>query len=580
MTSDPTVISADFLRAGYETPDTVGAYPRLSAEQLEVFAKVGREVPVVEEQILVRAGEQSDVFLIVTAGRVLVADGEPQLTPGAGAPAAWRDGEDAETMQVEIHGPGRFLGDIGLLEHQPAFSTVQVVESGTVLEVPRPEAERILLNDPQLGDLVLRACLIRRSIAMGGGSGLRIVGSCFSPRTRELLDFAARNRLPHRLLDLDDDPHAEALIRRFGLAVDDLPAVILGGSRLLRNPSAPQLASELGMRSDSAPAACDVLIVGAGPAGLAAAVYAASEGLSVVLTDAVATGGQAATSARLENYLGFPAGISGPELAERATIQAQKFGVAVRPAAAATRIGVEDGQLAVRFSDDSRVTARAVVVASGARYRRIPAATLERFELSNVFYAATVHEARTCGSAPVVVVGGGNSAGQAALFLAQTTRTVHLVVRSAGLEASMSRYLIAQIVDHPDLVVHFTTELVEARGGRHLEEVVLENRRTGSRFTVSARFVFVFIGAEPATAWVGPDIARDPDGYLITGFDATARGMDAGIGRSALETSMAGVFAIGDVRSGSVKRMSAAIGEGASVVRSVHEFLQSGASGR
>jgi thioredoxin reductase (NADPH) len=572
MTSDGTGASAGAEHpADFETPDRVGAYPRLSADQLEVFARAGREVPMAEGDVLVKAGERSDAFLIVTAGRVRVADGEPQAVMGAGTPAARQAREDAEALRVEIHGPGRFLGDIGLLEDQPTFSTVQAIESGAVLVVPRPEVERILLNDPLIGDLVLRACLIRRSIAIGSGSGLRIVGSRFSPRTRELLDFAARNRLPHRLLDLDQDAHAEFLVRSVGISVDDLPVVILGGSRVLRNPSPPRLASELGMRSDAAPAKCEVLIVGAGPAGLAAAVYAASDGLSVVLTDAVATGGQAVTSARLENYLGFPAGISGAELAERATIQARKFGAAVRTAAAATRIAVEDGLLAVRFSDDSSVTARAVIVASGARYNRIP--TLERLEVSSVFYAATVHEARTCGSAPVVVVGGGNSAGQAALFLAHTARAVHLVVRSGGLEASMSRYLIAQIVDHPGIVVHFNTELAEAHGESHLEGVVLEDRTTGTRLPVPARFVFVFIGSSPATEWVGPGIARDRDGYLITG--SAADGMDRAVGTSALETSMAGVFAIGDVRSGSVKRVSAAIGEGASVVQFVHEYLQS-----
>ena len=453
---------------------------------------------------------------------------------------------------------------------------MQAIESGAVIKVPRSEVERILLHDPLLGDLVLRACLIRRSIAIGTGSGLRIVGSCFSPRTRELLDFAARNRLPHRLLDLDEDEHAESLARSMGLSNEDLPVVILGGRRVLRNPTPPQLASELGMRSDTAPAECEVLIVGAGPSGLAAAVYAASDGLSVVLTDAVATGGQAATSARLENYLGFPAGISGSELAERATIQARKFGVTVRTSAAATGITVEDGLLTVGFSDGSGLTARTVIVSSGARYRRIPAPTLERFELSSVFYAATAHEARTCGDESVVVVGGGNSAGQAALFLAQTARKVHLVVRGEGLEASMSRYLIAQIVGHRSIVVHFNTELVEAHGDRHLEEAVLQNRRSGTRSTLPARFVFVFIGSSPATAWIGPDIARDRDGYLVTGSAAAVGGMDRAADMSPFHTSMAGVFAIGDVRSGSVKRMSAAIGEGASVVRFVYEFLYDG----
>lgn len=277
-----------------ETPDVIGAYPHLSAEQMSTLASRGRRRNVSQGEVLIQPGEQPSDFFVILGGHLLITDSETQA--GAGIP----DGE--QTGGVSIHGPGRFVGDIGLLEGQPSFVTVVAIEDGTVLEVPIAELQSIVLRDPILGEIILRAYLIRRSLAIGFGSGLRIIGSSFSPRTRELLDFIARNRLPHRLVDLDEDPKAEAFIRQSGLTLDDLPLVILGGQRLIRNPTPAALAAELGMRPPSSPSNCDVLVIGAGPAGLAAAVYGASDGLSVFICDSVATGGQAATSARIENY--------------------------------------------------------------------------------------------------------------------------------------------------------------------------------------------------------------------------------------------------------------------------------------
>jgi thioredoxin reductase (NADPH) len=444
-----------------------------------------------------------------------------------------------------------------------------------VLEVPISALERLVTGDPLIGDVILRAYLIRRSMAIGFGSGLRVVGSRFSPGTRRLLDFAARNRVPHRLLDLERDPAAEAIVRRLGLSVADLPVVIVGGSRILRNPSIAEVSDALGLRRTRPPTTSDVLVVGAGPAGLAAAVYAASDGLSVVLSDAVATGGQAARSARIENYLGFPSGISGGELAERATLQVAKFGAALFAPAAAEQLTSDGGALEVRFSDGTSVSPRTVVVASGMEYNRLAAENLDRFEYTSVYYAATINEARECGTDPVVVVGGGNSAGQAAVFLAQTASQVHLVVRGADLTASMSRYLIAQVEAHPRISVHRRTEVVEANGTDHLESVVVEHQPSGTREELTTAYLFVFIGATPATSWLGPDIERDERGYLITGPRATSA-TSSGSRRQALETSVPGVFAVGDARSGSVKRLSAAIGEGASVVRIVHDYLETG----
>ncbi|NUU07870.1 FAD-dependent oxidoreductase [Leifsonia sp. C5G2] len=535
-----------------ETPDALGAYPRLTPPQLQSLREHGTTVEVAEGQVLVRAGEPLDSFFAVLEGRIAVTDGDGR--------------------QIEVHGPGRFAGDIGLLEGQPSFVSIAALERGSVLAVPIPALERIVTSDPVLGDVILRAYLIRRSLAIGAGAGLRIVGSRFSPDTRRLLDLAARNRIPHRLLDLDGDRAAETIAQRLRLDVADLPVVIVGGSRILRHPSVAEVAAALGIANARPGPSCELLVVGAGPAGLAAAVYGASDGLSVVLSDAVATGGQAARSARIENYLGFPAGISGAELAERARLQAAKFGATVFAPAAAEHLAPADDGLTVRFTDGTTLSPRAVVVATGMEYRRLAARNLERFEYTSVYYAATVNEARECGTDPVVVVGGGNSAGQAAVFLAATASRVHLVVRGADLGKDMSRYLVVQVEENPRVTVHLQSEVVEAAGGSRLETVTVEHRPSGDREELATAHLFVFIGAVPATDWLGPGIQRDERGFLLTG----PRHGEPDDRTQPFETSVPGVFAVGDARSGSVKRMSAAVGEGASVVRMVHDYLATG----
>lgn len=553
-----------------ETPDSVGAYPRLTGAQLEKLALRGRTRTVKAGEVLTRNGEHPAAFFAVLDGHLLAADLEPEAT------------EPAATSQpaVTIHGPGRFVGDVGLLEGQPSFVTIMAIDDGAVLEVPVTELKSIVLSDPSVGETILRAYLIRRSLAIGYGSGLRIVGSRFSPRTRELLDFVARNRLPHRLIDLDEDPKAEAFVRQSGLTAADFPLVILGGSRLVKNPTPASLADELGMRPPVPPSNCDVLVIGAGPAGLAAAVYAASDGLSVYLCDRVAAGGQAATSARIENYLGFPSGISGAELAERALLQVRKFGATLDIPATVQRVIREDGRFRVEFTDGHEVSTDAVVVATGVQYRHLSAAGLERFETSDVFYAATAQESRLCGNAPVAVVGGGNSAGQAALFLARTASQVHLIVRGPDLLTGMSRYLVDQIEQNPTIDVLLSTEVVEARGKTQLEELVVRDG-SGQRRALRARHLFIFAGASPSTTWLDPSVARDQAGYLLTGEAARFHDDDVALADPErhplpLETSVPGIFAIGDVRSGSVKRMSSAIGEGASVVRQLHDYLNGG----
>ncbi|WP_431279358.1 FAD-dependent oxidoreductase [Leifsonia poae] len=553
-----------------ETPDTLGAFPRLTPAQQQVLSEVGSTASVSAGQVLARAGEPFGVFLVVVEGRIVVDYGDPVRYPTAEKPE--RASPDQTDARVEIHGPGRFVGDIGLLEGQPSFATITALEGGTVLTVPLPALERLVTRNQLIGDVILRAYLIRRSMAISFGSGLRVIGSRFSPDTRRLLDLAARNRVPHRLIDLESDPAADVIVRRLGLDVGELPVVIVGGTRVLRNPSVAEVSDALGLRRARPGATSDLLVVGAGPAGLAATVYAASDGLSVVLSDAVATGGQAARSARIENYLGFPAGISGAELADRATLQVAKFGATLFAPSTAQELIHEAGALEVRFSDGTSLTPRALVVASGMEYNRLAVRNLDRFEYASVFYAATINEARECGTDPVVVVGGGNSAGQAAVFLADTAAQVHLVARGTDLTTSMSRYLIAQVEAHPRIRVHRASVVAEAIGTDRLESIVVVHQPSETREEIAAPYLFVFVGSTPATSWLGPGIERDERGYLITGPSTASPDSR----KQPFETSVPGVFAVGDVRSGSVKRMSAAIGEGASAVRMVHDYLDTG----
>jgi thioredoxin reductase (NADPH) len=445
----------------------------------------------------------------------------------------------------------------------------------------------LVSQDPALGDLVLRAYLIRRSILIELGVGLRIIGSRFSPDTKRLLEFAARNLLPHRWIDLERDREAEELLSQLGVKPEDTPVVIWRGEQVLRNPSNPELARSIGLRDPSSvPISCDLVVVGAGPAGLAAAVYGASEGLTTVVLDGVATGGQAGTSSRIENYLGFPSGISGSELAGRAVLQAEKFGASINVPAEATALEQRDGHHVVKLDGGNAIAARTVIIATGARYRRLDVPRLEQFEETSVYYAATQVEARVCHNDPVAVVGGGNSAGQATVFLAQHAARVRLVVREDALNRNMSRYLVDRIERLGNVEVLLNTEVRELLGDDTLEALVVEDNRTGERRTVDARAMFVFIGVRPYARWLADQLALDDNGFILTGTDAAGlsragQAGQAGRGPLPLETSRPGVFAVGDVRSGSVKRVASAVGEGAMAVRLVHDHLQQvGGSGQ
>ncbi len=405
---------------------------------------------------------------------------------------------------------------------------------------------------------------------------MRIIGSCYDADTRRLLEFATRNRLPHRWIDLEKDPDADAFLRRMKVDRTDTPVVIFRTGKLMRNPSNSEVAAELGILvSPNHVGVCDLLVVGAGPAGLAASVYGASDGLTVTTVDAVAVGGQASTTSRIENYLGFPAGISGAELTERAVVQAGRFGVHVVVPAKVTAVAQDDGHFRAELGTSDCVRARAVVVASGARYRRLDVPGMARFETANVYYEATINERQACGVEPVAVVGGGNSAGQAAVFLADSTRVVYLLVRDRSLDAKMSRYLADQIESDARITVMTHTEIRELHGDEFLTSVEVEDTTTGSRKQLEARALFVFIGAQPQSSWLTGLVELDDHGFVLTGTD-----LDRGFGDrtrrvqpSILQTSQPGIFAAGDVRRGATRRVAAAMGEGAIAVALVNQYL-------
>lgn len=545
-----------------ETPDVYGAYPRLSDDQIATLEQGGSRRTVGIGEMLVREGERADHFFVVLAGKVAVSATD-----------------DAGNRRVKrVHGPRRFLGELGDLEGQAAFYTAEVVEPGEVLLVPTERVRELVAHDQELSDLILRAYLWRRSLLIQEGFGFRIIGSCYSPDTVRLREFAARNRLPHRWFDLERDKQAERLFERFGVTAQDTPVVIWGGA-VLRNPTNAELARRVGLPvPDTAVNESDVVVVGAGPAGLGAAVYAASDGLTTAAMERIATGGQAGTSSRIENYLGFPAGISGGDLAERAALQAVKFGARISVSAEIVRLESGDGQHQVTLADGTTLVARAVVLATGARYRKLAVPGIESFEGDGVYYAATVQEALVCGTGPVVIVGGGNSAGQAAVFLADRVSQVYVVIRGENLSKTMSRYLVDQVERHPRVTVRSCTEVREVHGDDKLKEVVIEDNRTSERQSIQTRALFVFIGADPHTSWLDGAVHLDDRGFIPTGPAALYSDVADGQMRTprqptTLETSRPGVFAVGDVRSGSVKRVSSAVGEGSMAVRQIHEYF-------
>ena len=543
-----------------------GRSPALDAGQLEVLRRYGTERDVAAGEVLFADGDE-------TYDLIVMLDGTAEIIQGHGRPGA---------TLIARYSRSQFLGEIGMLTGQRAYLTAVATSAGRVLAVPAARLRVVMASDPGLSDLILRTFLLRHSILMRRGAGLTLIGSRFDPDTRRLLEVLARNRLVSTWLDLEASPGAEAIVRGLDLPVADLPVVIVPGGPLLRNPGGRALLDALGMSGAEGPypaGACDLLVVGGGPAGLAAAVYGASEGLATILAEESALGGQAGTSSRIENLLGFPAGLSGEELAARAALQAQKFGARIKQAARAVSLSSAGGLHQVSFDDGDTVQAKSVIIATGAHYNRLPLDRLVEFEGVGVYYAATQAEAQACGTSPVAVVGGGNSAGQAALFLSRTCAEVHIIIRGESLEASMSRYLTDRIEQNPRIIVWPRTQVTALTGTGELQGVRIARASQQGETELAIRGLFVFIGAKPRTGWLDGQLAEDSDGFLLTGTDIPASGLGADITTPLfLETSWPGIFAVGDVRSGSVKRAAAAIGEGSMAVRLVFDRLQSAGS--
>jgi thioredoxin reductase (NADPH) len=537
--------------------------PALREDQTEILGRYGKTRMTEAGQVLFRAGDTQNDFVVVLEGEVEMID------DFAG---------EARTMGVMR--PGRFVGDLNMLTGQPIYLSAVVRVGGEVLAISRERLKEVVTEEPNLSDIILKAFLARRAWSVRTGLGLRIIGSRHSGDATRLRGFAARNRLPHVWIELEDDPNAEALLEGFGTDASETPVTIWQDKHVLKNPTNAELARAIGLKVDvPRKRTYDLVVVGAGPAGLGAAVYGASEGLSTLALESTALGGQAGTSSRIENYLGFPAGLSGFELASRALVQADKFGTQTAVPQEAVSVDREGDDYRIGLSEAGEVVARSVIAASGARYRRLDLPGLERFEGVSVHYAATQAEAQPFEREEVAVVGGGNSAGQAALFLAGRARRVYLLVRGHDLGKGMSSYLVDRVTDAENVELLANTEVRELVGEDRLEGVVVEDNRSGARRTLGAKALFVFIGAEANTGWLRGAVELDERGFVLTGGEISRSALGGDAWQKLLrepyllETSLPGVFAAGDVRSGSIKRVASAVGEGAMAVRLVHQYL-------
>jgi thioredoxin reductase (NADPH) len=544
-------------------PDVDQAFPKLTPEQVERIAVHGRMRRVERGEVLVAAGKPTPLFFVVRTGIIEALN----LT---------RDGEATVTTVL----PGQFTGEVTMLSGRRALVTLRMAEPGELIEVDRDQLLGLIQTDAELSEIFVRSFLLRRARLIEGGFGdVVLVGSNHSSDTLRIKEFLTRNAHPYSTIDPDNDPDVQHLLDRFQFSIEEIPVLICRGRTVLRNPTNREIADCLGFNdSVDQTHARDVIIVGAGPSGLAAAVYAASEGLDVLVLESNTPGGQAGSSSRIENYLGFPSGISGGELTARAYTQAQKFGAEMLIAEGATRLDCTRNAYTIEIDKGPRVPARTVIIATGAEYRKLPLENIGRFEGAGIYYGATFIESQLCEGEEVIVVGGGNSAGQAAVFLAQTARMVHMLVRSKGLADTMSRYLIRRIEENPAITLRTCTEITALEGNGHLERVQWRKDQSPAE-TRDIEHVFVMTGAAPSTNWLNGCLTLDSQGFIKTGPDLSRDDLIAAkwpLARQPhlLETSRPGVFAVGDVRAGNIKRVASAVGEGSIAISFVHQALQ------
>jgi thioredoxin reductase (NADPH) len=538
------------------------AFPELSEKDLAALAARGKIREVHAGEVLWEEGDRNRFFYAVLEGAIEII-GHQRGVP----------------QRVVVHHPGQFTGDIDVLSGRTVLVTGRVVQDGRVVELGTEDVRRAVAELPDLGRIILKAFLMRRELLIGEGyEGVRIIGSRFSPDAHRLRDFASRNAVPVNWIDLDTDQEAEGLLRQFNIPASATPIVLGSDGEWASNPSNAEFARCMGLETPlEANHVYDLVIVGAGPAGLAASVYAASEGLDVLTTESLAAGGQAGTSALIDNYLGFPAGISGAELTRNAMIQAQRFGARVSVQSPVRSLGINGGDRIVTLQDGTRLHSRCVLVASGVEYRKLDVPRFEAFEGAGIYYAATKMEADLCRGEEVVVVGAGNSAGQAIVYLSEFARRVHVVCRSE-LGRNMSRYLVDRIIGLPNVTIHWPASVTRLDGNGHIEGVEVKCT-DGKRAEIDTSALFLFIGADPNTSWLDGCVELDRKGFVLTGTGLPPTTADTdqwravGRGPFLLETSLPGVFAAGDVRSGSAKRVSSAVGEGAMAVSFVHAYI-------
>jgi thioredoxin reductase (NADPH) len=550
------------------------AFPRLTAAEVDALRPRGTVRAVDAGTVLFAEGDRDFSFFVVLSGAVEIVD----ASRGA-------------LRTVAVHEPGEFTGDVDMVSGRAALITARVSRPGEVLALDAAALRRVVTELPELAELILTAFLTRRTLLIDGGfAGVKIIGSRFSPAAHALREFATRNAIPFTWLDLETDPDAEALLRTMGVPASATPVVIGRDARWVSNPSVVAFARYMGLepRLDAGDV-YDLIVVGAGPAGLAASVYAASEGLRTLTIDAAAAGGQAGTSSRIENYVGFPTGISGADLAGSALLQAQRFGAQFSVPRRVAALRSDHGDRVVVLEDGTELRARAVLVASGIEYTRLAVPRLSEFEGAGVYYAATDMEARLCTGDAAVVIGGGNSAGQATVYLARHARQVHLVIRGADLGKSMSRYLVDRVERLENVTVHRGREIAALEGTRGLSGVRLRATQVRDasgddavgtdESRIATRALFVFVGAVPHTEWLRGCLALDAKGFVLTGEALGPAALAGDAWQAAnraphfLETSLPGVFAAGDARSGSAKRVAAAVGEGSMAVSFVHAHL-------
>ena len=529
-------------------------FPQISTEMADRVARYGVEERLAEGDLLVQRGQRGVDFFLILEGSVEIFDHD----------------ETGNAQRVFLLTERQSLGELNLFNRRESVLNARAVTESRVLRVKRNRFQQLVSVEPDIGEIILRSAILRRaSIVRHAFGGLLVIGAGHASDTIRIQRFLTRNNYPYRLLDTDIDVDACHFLEQFEIKFDHLPVVVAAGQRVIRNPSDASLAAEIGLiETFDSSHVFDVAIVGAGPSGLAAAVVAASEGLDTIVIEASAPGGQAAASSKIENYLGFPTGISGAALAERAQVQAQKFGVTLAVPCAVAAAKCDEQPFVLRLEDGVEARARAIVIATGARYRKLDLPNYTRFEGQGIHYATSALEAGLCQGVEVVVVGGGNSAGQAAVFLARSACHVHLLIRGDSLSSTMSEYLIQRIQSSPVITLHRRTEITQLDGDDSLREVTWVDHQTGATETHAIGSVFVMIGAAPNTEWLAGCVDLDRKGFVRTGFDGNGRPLD-----SFFATTMPGVYAVGDVRSGSTKRVAAAVGEGSVVVEAIRRYL-------